>query len=71
MSQDRHEIYITVADYDQNYVKYLENELTEAEDPGFMTMHQYGPWDIRNLEDMQEVAQYLVAIFIRAESVVR
>lgn len=69
MSQDRHEIYITVAEYGQNYVKYLENELAEGEKPGFLTIRQFGPWSTKRRDEMEMIAPYLLAISIRAEGV--
>ncbi|KAJ5585383.1 uncharacterized protein N7459_005183 [Penicillium hispanicum] len=61
------EIYITFAEYDRNYVKYLNDELSPTEDPGFLLMHQFGPWDTEVAADMKAVGKILLAIVLRAD----
>lgn len=67
MSQDRHLIHLTFAEYDENYVKYLNNKLGQDESPGFLTMHEYGGWDTTKAADMQYLGPILLAIALRAE----
>ncbi|KAL2821904.1 hypothetical protein BJX63DRAFT_427265 [Aspergillus granulosus] len=65
VSQDRHEIWVIIADYDDSYLRYLEGE----DDPdAFMTMQEYGPWFTDNLNHMRHLAPILVAIALRAEA---
>ena len=43
LSQDRHEIYVTIAEYARNYALYLQ-ETVKYEEAGFLTMTSYGPF---------------------------
>ncbi|KAL4966500.1 uncharacterized protein BDV14DRAFT_171191 [Aspergillus stella-maris] len=61
--QDRHEIYLVYAEYDDDYLKYLGGE--EKPD-AFMKLHQFGGWDTGDLESMVHLAPILVAIALRA-----
>lgn len=69
VSQDRNEIYITIAEYGQNYLHYLKNTLRRGQDPGFLTMRQFGPWNTETLTDMTRLGPILLAIALRAKSV--
>lgn len=69
MSQDRNEIYIIFAEYDETYVKYLDDKLDRSEGPGSLTMHQFGPWDIEKRSDMADVGRILLAIALRADKI--
>ncbi|KAL4937073.1 hypothetical protein BDV06DRAFT_216164 [Aspergillus oleicola] len=65
VSQDRHEIYIIVAEYDERYLKYLGGK---DDSSAFMTMKEYGPWDTGYVVSMKHLGPILVAIALRAES---
>lgn len=65
ISQDRHEIYLTVAEYDENYVAYLNENAVEKRP--FLIMHQYGPWDTQVSNNMRELGPILLAIALRAD----
>ncbi|OGM39915.1 hypothetical protein ABOM_011311 [Aspergillus bombycis] len=67
VSQDRHEIYLTFAEYGENYVRYLNNTQGNDEAPGFLTMHGFGPWDTGRVGDMEDLGRILLAIALRAE----
>ncbi|PIG80682.1 hypothetical protein AARAC_007784 [Aspergillus arachidicola] len=67
VSQDRHEVYLTFAEYSENYVKYLNNTLGKDESPGFLTLHGFGPWDTDRAGDMKDLGWILLAIALRAE----
>ncbi|KAB8200084.1 hypothetical protein BDV34DRAFT_230615 [Aspergillus parasiticus] len=67
VSQDRHEIYLTFAEYSEDYVKYLNNTLGKDESPGFLTLHGFGPWDTDRVGDMKDLGRILLAIALRAE----
>ncbi|RFU24864.1 hypothetical protein B7463_g11473, partial [Scytalidium lignicola] len=59
VSQDRDQIFVTFAGYDANYLRYLGG------DPGpvsFLTMHEFGSWDIRNPDHMNFFGALVVAI---------
>ncbi|EGE80922.2 hypothetical protein BDDG_03863 [Blastomyces dermatitidis ATCC 18188] len=44
VSQDHMEIYLTIAEYDNGYVKYLRGENDEKDEISLMKMNQFGPW---------------------------
>ena len=55
------------AEYSESYTRYLSNSLGSGEDPGFMTMHEFGPWDTTKASDMRMAGNLLYAIALRAE----
>ncbi|KAL2809380.1 hypothetical protein BJX63DRAFT_435249 [Aspergillus granulosus] len=65
VSQDRNEIYIIVAEYNERYLKYLGGK---EDSSAFMTMKEYGPWDTGHVGSMKHLGPILVAIALRAES---
>ncbi|PYI09929.1 hypothetical protein BO78DRAFT_426928 [Aspergillus sclerotiicarbonarius CBS 121057] len=86
VSQDRHEIFLTFAEYENDYLAYLktapskpetsktaksENKSSENQKSPFMTMHQYGPWDTRNSSHMKQLGPILLAIALYADSEIR
>ncbi|GAA88048.1 hypothetical protein AKAW_06162 [Aspergillus luchuensis IFO 4308] len=64
ISQDRQEIYISVAKYDDNYIAYLQTRNNQSNP--FMTMHQFGPWNTHSAAAMRELGPILLAISLRA-----
>ncbi|PYH64302.1 uncharacterized protein BO88DRAFT_429656 [Aspergillus vadensis CBS 113365] len=64
-SMNRHELYIIIAEYNGDYVDYLTNPRREAECESFMTMNQFGPWDIRNSTQVAEFAAILLAVTLQ------
>lgn len=68
MSQDRHQIFITFADYDSSHVQYLNNKLPLSSARPFLKMHEFGPWSTMVRSDMEEVGGILLAIALRAYS---
>ncbi|KAJ5577955.1 uncharacterized protein N7459_006919 [Penicillium hispanicum] len=68
ISQDRHFIFITVAEYDADYLAYLKNEKPSTDTLSFLTMHQFGPWDTQRASHMRELGPILLAITLRAEA---
>lgn len=72
VSQDRHLVYVTVARYGQEYLDYLVDgtlpqKEKDDEDPSFMNMDQYGPWDTTDEGSMRQLGPILLAITLRAE----
>ncbi|PYI29013.1 hypothetical protein BP00DRAFT_427913 [Aspergillus indologenus CBS 114.80] len=65
LSQDRHEIFITVARYDDKYLDFLDGK--PGPERAFMRMHEFGPWDTQSITDMKQVAVILIAMALRAE----
>ncbi|KAE8406285.1 hypothetical protein BDV37DRAFT_269932 [Aspergillus pseudonomiae] len=71
VSQNRHEIFITIAEYDNGYVSYLRKKPANDEHPSFLTMHQYGPWNTDNAADMKKLGPILLALTLYAEDEVQ
>lgn len=60
VSQDRHQIWLTFAEYDQNYVEYLrDGKMTDK--PSFLTMHEYGPWEVGKKQQVNEIGRIMLA----------
>lgn len=68
VSQDRNEIWLIFAEYGGDYVRYLNNALGPNEKPGFLVMHQFGPWDTQRLSDMAHLGKILLGIALKARS---
>lgn len=66
ISQDRHEIYISVAEYGNDYIDYLQTGQTHN-DP-FLVMHQYGPWDTLDPDAMDNLGPIILAITAIAQT---
>jgi hypothetical protein len=68
ISQDQHQIFITLADYWTGYVKYLQGVSGASRDISLMTMNEYGPWDTRSAGDMYDLSLILLAISLQADA---
>ncbi|KAJ5804397.1 uncharacterized protein N7518_000700 [Penicillium psychrosexuale] len=68
VSQDRHQIFITFAEYADSYIQYLNDMLPEKSPRPFLTMHEFGPWNTTSRRDMEAVGGILLAIALRAYS---
>jgi hypothetical protein len=62
VSQDRHQIFITFAEYDSSYVKYLNNKLPPNSARPFLRMYEFGPWNTMVRSDMEGLGGILLAI---------
>lgn len=71
VSQDRQEIFLTFAEYDDDYLAYLNDKTPRSTAPSFLTMHQYGPWDTENPSDMAKLGPILLAIALYADAEIR
>ncbi|CAG8895156.1 unnamed protein product [Penicillium egyptiacum] len=79
VSQDNHEIWLTLAQYDKEYAQYLKQEppTPTRQDPGpsqrplhFMRMREYGPWKIQGAINMRDSAKILVRWAFEATDVI-
>ena len=59
VSQDRHEIYITIANYDDSYARYVAG-LSETD--SFLKMDEYGPFDISEHRHMFYLGRIMLAL---------
>ncbi|KAB8256852.1 hypothetical protein BDV32DRAFT_152872 [Aspergillus pseudonomiae] len=62
VSQDGTEIYISVFQYDQGWLRYLEGGRGCIVNAGFAYMHRYGPWNIRRAAQMKHFAEIILAL---------
>lgn len=60
---------MTVAEYGEEYLKYLndENPSSSTDLSTFLTMNQYGTWDTSNKSAVKEIGTIILAITLRAE----
>ena len=63
VSQDHQEIYLTFAEYDEQYVEYIRDEhLTTKKSHSFLTMNEFGPLYINNHQHMMRLGIYILAL---------
>ncbi|KAE8148500.1 hypothetical protein BDV25DRAFT_168393 [Aspergillus avenaceus] len=62
LCQNRHEIYLVVADYDADYVDYVTNPGRDSECQSFLKMNQLGPWSIADPADIMTIATVILAM---------
>ncbi|KAI9035479.1 uncharacterized protein KD926_003442 [Aspergillus affinis] len=62
IAQSRHEIFLVIATYDDEYVSYLNGKGSSSST--FMTMQQYGPYNINDAGHMKYLAEYLVEFYL-------
>ncbi|CAG8891060.1 unnamed protein product [Penicillium egyptiacum] len=69
ISQDRHEVYVTVAKYDERYLNYLDNTHPSSENDNrpFLTIRQYGPWNTLENSHIRDLGLILLAISLQAD----
>ncbi|KAK2810361.1 hypothetical protein FQN50_003092 [Emmonsiellopsis sp. PD_5] len=60
--QERHDIRLIVAEYDQDYVDYIRNSPKPNTPLSLLRMNEYGPWDIDNPKEMEELGPILLAL---------
>lgn len=56
ISQDRHEIFVTLANYGRDYVDYLQNP---GSNQAYMEMQEYGPYPTDSASNMRELAKII------------
>lgn len=56
ISQDCHEVYIIIAEYDNDYIEYLKTG--KHHDRVFMTMHEFGPFEPTSVNHMKFLGLY-------------
>lgn len=65
LSQDRHEIYIIIGDYDLDYMDYLTNPDRSTPCQSFLTMNEFGPWGISDSGQVEEIASIILAVTLQ------
>lgn len=62
---NRHELYIIIAEYTADYVDYLTNPGRQSECESFLTMNQFGPWDIGSPTEIADFAAILLTVTLQ------
>ena len=72
MSQDRHQIFLTFATYDKNYVDYVSGNLTaevgQSKESGsnpFLKMNEFGPFNTTIESHMRCLGYYILAFTLQ------
>jgi hypothetical protein len=72
VSQDRHEIFLTFATFDKDYIEYVLGNLnveigsSEESNPGpFLRMNQFGPFITMNKSHMECLGCYVLAFVLQ------
>ena len=69
LAQDRHEIFVIFAEYNDDYLAYLNGNFTGTSNKmSFLTMHQLGPWNIEDPSDMRTLGPILLAMALNADA---
>ncbi|KAJ5173956.1 uncharacterized protein N7500_001887 [Penicillium coprophilum] len=70
ISLNRHDMYLTLARYHEDYVKFLKGEfqgLKSYPENRFLHLHEYGPWDIGKKSHMRDLAEIIVGFSLRVK----
>lgn len=65
VSQHRHHVYVSIAVYDDGYIKYLKGEKDKDFPRSFLTMNCFGPWDIFKYKNVHQIARLLLDFTIQ------
>ncbi|KAL2871167.1 uncharacterized protein BJX67DRAFT_377770 [Aspergillus lucknowensis] len=65
ISQNRHEIYLVIAEYDAEYIDYVTNPNRDQKCESFIQMNEFGPWDISNAKDVEDIASIILAVTLQ------
>ncbi|QKX54094.1 uncharacterized protein TRUGW13939_01177 [Talaromyces rugulosus] len=68
ISQNRHQIFIIAATYDDEYVRYLEGASSGPK--SFLEEQSYGPYDTADLSDLKMFARAVVVITMAANATI-
>jgi hypothetical protein len=62
ISQDKHEIYVTVAIFDDDYIKYIQDR-----GPGtsFLKLTEFGPFPVTDHKRMKYLGEFMLAVSIQ------
>lgn len=65
ISQDRHELFVTIGSYIGSYVQFVKG--TQGKYPDYLQLQEYIPWKISSQNNMRHVALIMVAFCIARE----
>lgn len=67
MAGDQHEVYISLATFDTDYLRYIHNELGDDEPISLMKITDYGPFALSSKDGIEAVCQSLLALMLYFE----
>ncbi|KAK2768687.1 hypothetical protein FQN54_000543 [Arachnomyces sp. PD_36] len=77
VAQDRQEIYVVIATYDNDYVSYLKGNKNQqgktaqtsqaAPKMSFLRMEEYGPFNVENHSQMDTLGKFMLAVTMAAQ----
>ncbi|KAK2807043.1 hypothetical protein FQN50_005617 [Emmonsiellopsis sp. PD_5] len=65
LAQDRDEIYLVMAEYNANYIEYLTDPESTSNCNPFLTMNEFGPWDISSAKNVAQIAVIILAVTLQ------
>jgi hypothetical protein len=67
VSQHRHEMFLTVAKPDREYINYLFDQkmAINSKSPSFLTLHCFGPLDTMNRKHVGIIGRLIIALTIQ------
>jgi len=68
ISQDRHEVYITIAYYDQDWLDYLQGATDINSPRSFLRLNCYGPWNIFKKQHVFHLSKIILAFTVQVSS---
>jgi hypothetical protein len=73
LSQDRHEIFLIIAEYNKEYIAFLDNKKDQPyhDRNTFLSMHKFGPFKIANRRHIERLASFVGVILTHAVHVVK
>ncbi|KAI1422363.1 hypothetical protein F5Y12DRAFT_624094 [Xylaria sp. FL1777] len=66
ISQDRHQIYLTFARFDADYVDYICHKTHDAQEVSSLVMHEFGPFDVGVKLDMERAGELILGYALEA-----
>ncbi|KAI3340079.1 hypothetical protein F4824DRAFT_454009 [Ustulina deusta] len=66
ISQDRHEIFLTFAVFNTDYVDYIRHKTNDVHAVSFLEMNEYGPYDVGAKEDMRRLGELVLGYMLEA-----
>ena len=64
ISQDKSEVWLTLAEFDESYVEYIRRGTIPHGDKGFLRMQEFGPLEVNNQKHMRRLGHYILAFVL-------
>ncbi|KAI9696168.1 MAG: hypothetical protein M1820_008236 [Bogoriella megaspora] len=63
ISQDRHEVYLSFAEFDSDYIDYILGQNTEK--LSFLRIREFGPFEVQTAEHMEKLSRLVLAYMFK------